>query len=123
MDIIDRAYDRACCELEDILQKQKFEGRDVEYFGEFIDILKDIDKMGTMNYSQTNNDSRYNNDNGYSGRMPMYGYMRGRSNNSGYSRDESKTMMLDHLQKVADMAIDEKDRKAVERLMSQMSEN
>lgn len=29
-------------------------------------------------------------------------------------------MMLEHLQDVADMAVDEKDKKAVERLMSQM---
>ena len=32
-------------------------------------------------------------------------------------------MMLDHLQKVMDMAVDEKDRKAVSRLMQQMNDN
>lgn len=43
-------------------------------------------------------------------------YMRGRSMNN------NKDVMLDHLQDIADMAVDEKDRKAVERLMQQMSE-
>ena len=38
----------------------------------------------------------------------------------GYSRDESKEMMLDKLQEAIDMAVDEKDRKAVSRLMEQM---
>ena len=51
---------------------------------------------------------------GHSDRMmPMYG---------GYSRNDNKDMLLEHLQKVADMAVDEKDRKAVERLMSQMQD-
>lgn len=54
------------------------------------------------------------------GYMPMYN-MRGRSGNDGYSREGNKEMMLDYLQNVADMAMDEKDRKAVERLMNQMS--
>lgn len=44
----------------------------------------------------------------------------GRGMNGGYSRDESKDMMLERLQEVMDMAVDEKDRKAVSRLMEQM---
>lgn len=40
--------------------------------------------------------------------------------NNGYSRNDNKTVLLDHLQDVADMAMDENDRKAVERLMQQM---
>lgn len=56
---------------------------------------------------------------------PMYNrsYGRGSSYGNGYSRDESKEMMLEHLQKVMDMAVDEKDRKAVSRLMQQMNDN
>ena len=34
--------------------------------------------------------------------------------------NESKDMMLEHLQEVMDMAVDEKDRKAVSELMEQM---
>ena len=119
MDTINRVYDRVCCEMDDILQKQKFDGKDIEYLGELIDIIKDI---GMIDESM---------DNGYSN-----GYMRGRSYRSmpmynrgssygrdgGYSRTDNKEMMMEHLQKVADMAMDEKDRKAVERLMSQMEQ-
>lgn len=123
MDIIDRAYDRACCEIEDILQKPKFEGKDVEYFGQFIDIIKDIgeiDMSSDMGYSQMNGSSYSR---GRSGRMmPMYGRTsRGRGMDDGYSRHSNRDVMLDHLQDVMDMAVDERDRKAVEKLMDQMS--
>lgn len=113
MDILDKAYDRACCELDDMLQKQKFDSQDVDNFGKFIDIVKDIEKVWMSQDNETYGDNR-----GYSGRsMPEYSYARSRRN--GYSRDNRK-MMLDHLQDIADMAVDEKDRKAVEKLMSQM---
>lgn len=58
--------------------------------------------------------------------MPMYNrgssYSRGYDKN-GYSRTDNKEAMLDHLQVVADMAMDEKDKKAIERLMTQMESN
>lgn len=60
-----------------------------------------------------------------SNRMMPYGrsYNYGSYNrdNGGYSRNDNKDMMLEHLQNIADMAMDEKDRKAVERLMDQIS--
>lgn len=75
-------------------------------------------------YSQMNGGNSYMR--GRSGRMmPMYGRgsSYGRGGNNGYSRDGSKEAMLDHLQDIADMATDEKDRKAVMRLMQQMEQN
>ena len=62
---------------------------------------------------------------GRSGRMMpyMYGnrnYSYGSDN--GYSRTSNKETMIEHLRNVADMAIDEKDRKAVEKLISQMGD-
>ena len=39
MDFLDKAYDRASCEIEDILQHQSFDKQDVELLGDFIDIL------------------------------------------------------------------------------------
>lgn len=60
---------------------------------------------------------------GRSGRMmPMYNRGSSYGRNGGYSRTSNKDEMLDHLQDVMDMAVDEKDKKAVERLMSQMME-
>ena len=127
MDILDKTYDRACCEIDDILKHQKFDNQDVKLLGELIDIVKDVemiygyqDGMNMDGYSGTGMRGR-------SDRMMSYGrgssYARGRSMNGGYSRNTNKDMMLDHLQNVADMAMDEKDRRAIEKLMSQMSEN
>lgn len=136
MDVLDMIYDKAYCELEEIGKKDKLDSKDVELMDKFVDIIKDIEEMGMssdpMGYSQTG--SSYANGNSYmrdrSNRMnPMYnrsygrGSSYGRSMNNGYSRDENKNMMLDHLQEVMDMAVDEKDRKAVSRLMEQMSQN
>lgn len=130
---LDVICDMMYCELDEIAKKDKLDSKDVELIDKFVDIIKDIDQISMSQdngYSQVGGSS-YNNGSSYmrgrSGRMmPMYGrnYMgRMRSGNDGYSRAESKTMMLDHLQEVMDMAVDEKDRKAVERLMQQMEQN
>lgn len=74
-------------------------------------------------YSQMNGESFMR---GHSNRMPMYGrYNHGSSygRSSSYSRTSNKDEMLDRLQDVMDIAVDEKDRKAVSRLMEQMSQN
>lgn len=130
MDTIDKVLDRVYCELDEIMTHQKLDKQDVEIMGELIDIAKDVaemdsysepsgySKMGGYNYMNGNNSSYMRGRSG--GYMPMYN-MRGRSGNDGYSREGNKEMMLDYLQNVADMAMDEKDRKAVERLMNQMS--
>lgn len=125
MDTLDRIYDMMFCELDEMGKKDKLDTKDVELIDKFVDIIKDIDDIGSsqdMGYSQMSGSMRNR-----SSRMPMYNrgssYGRGRSMNNGYSRDESKDMMLDHLQEVMDMAVDEKDRKAIERLMSQMQQN
>lgn len=134
MDILDIIYDKVCCELEDIGKKEKLDSKDVELMDKFVDIMKDIEEMSgsqdQMGYSQTGS---YNTGSSYGGRSMRMGRMYNRSYGSrgpygrgmtgGYSRDESKDMMLEHLQEVMDMAVDEKDRKAVERLMSQMQNN
>lgn len=133
MDVLDMIYDKAYCELEEIGKKEKLDSKDVELMDKFVDIIKDIEEMGMssepMGYSQTG--GSYTNGGSYamrgrSGRMnPMYNRNYGRGSNgrsmTGYSRDESRDMILDHLQEAMDMAVDERDRKAVERLMEQMN--
>ena len=117
MDTLDKIYDMMYCELDDIAKKEKLDSKDVELIDKFIDIIKDIDEI-TM--AQDNNTSYMR---GRSGRMmPMYGHdwSYGRKGNEEYSRNNNKEAMLSHLQQVADMAIDEKDRRAVNRLMQQM---
>lgn len=127
MEILEKSYDRACCEIEDILSRQKLDTQDVELWGDLVDIIKDIEMVydyqdKTNGYSQMNGESYMR---GRSNRMMPYGrsynYGSYGRNSDGYSRNDNKDMMLEHLQNVADMAMDEKDRKAVERLMEQMS--
>lgn len=118
MDIFDKTYDRASCEIDDILSHQKFDKQDIEMLGALIDITKDIemiyDYQDKLNgYSQMNGNSYMR---GRFGRNMSYG------RSYGYSRNDNKDVILDHLQNIADMTMDEKDRKAVERLMQQMSE-
>ena len=127
MDTLDKIYDMMYCELDDIAKKEKLDSKDVELIDKFVDIIKDIDEInGNLNggYSRMGGSSY---DNGYmrghSGRMmPMYNRGSSYGRNGGYSRSDNKEVVLDHLQDVADMVMDEKDRKAIERLMTQMSE-
>lgn len=127
MDVIDKAYDRACCELDNILQLQTMSKQDVEIFGQLVDIMKDIvmmDEPQMNGYSQMNGGSYNGGDDYGRGRsMSMYGgrgssYARG----NGYSRGSNKDEVLDQLKYIMDMTSDEKDRKAISRLMEQMSE-
>ena len=113
--MLDRVYDRSSCEIEDILQHPKFDKQDVEILGELVDIIKDIE----MVYDYQNNMNGYSQMNGMMGRSGRY--MRGRSM-TNYPQDNNRDMLLEHLTNVANMAVNEKDRKAIERLMSQMSE-
>ena len=112
---LERIWEMMYCELDDMGKKEKLDSKDIELIGDFVDILKDINEIDSYDIH------------GRSGRMmPMYrmesSYGRGRSMNDGYSRHSNKDEMLDRLQDIANMAEDDKDRKAVERLMSQMSE-
>ena len=111
MDILDRIQDMMYCELDDMGKKDKLDTKDVELIDKFVDIVKDIDDI--ISGSQMGGNS-------YGNRYMGSRYSRGRA--GGYSRTNNKDAMLDHLQDVADMAMDEKDRKAVERLISQMAE-
>ena len=126
MDFLDKTYDRASCEIDDILQHQSFDKQDVELLGDLVDIVKDIEMIYDYQYKADSYSQMDSYDRGRSGRMmPMYNrgnsYMRGRSMGNGYSRNDNKDMLLDRLQEVMDMAVDEKDKRAVERLMDQMS--
>ena len=122
MDILDKTYDRASCEIDDILKSQKFSKEDVELLGEFVDIVKDIEMIYGYQDGMGMDDNSYMR--GRSGRMPMYGrgssYARGRSMDNGYSKNGNKDMLLDQLQDIANMAMDEKDKRAIHKLMEQM---
>lgn len=123
MDTLDRIYEMMYCELDDIGKKEKLDSKDVELIDKFVDIIKDINEINSQDmggYSQMGGNSYMR---GHSGRMmPMYGRGSSYGREGGYSRSSNKDEMLDHLQNVMDMAVDEKDRKAIGRLMSQMQQ-
>ncbi len=126
MDTLDRIYEMMYCELDDIGKKERLDTKDVELIYKFIDVIKGINEIDTMSQNMNGYSQMGDNGNmrGRSGRMmPMYGRGSSYMRSGGYSRGSNKDEMLDHLQRVADMAMDEKDRKAVERLMSQMESN
>ena len=118
MDTLNKTYEVACCELDELNKKGgNYDIKEIEVMGELVDIIKDIEevwKSSDGGYSQMGGYMR-----GRSGRMMPY---RGSSYGSGdgYSRNSNRDEMLEHLSNVANMAMDEKDRKAVERLMDQM---
>lgn len=119
MDTLDRIYEMMYCELDDIAKKDKLDSKDVELIDKFVDIIKDIDDI-SMSQDEGYSHMNGNNMRGRSGRMMSYAHGYNRITNGGYSRNDNKDAMLDRLQDVADMAMDEKDRKAVMRLMEQM---
>ena len=113
---LEMTYEVACCELDELNKKSgNYDPKEIEIMGWLVDIVKDIEEV----WKSQDGGASY-----MRGRSGNYNYGRGRSmmNNGGYSRGDGKEMMLEHLQNVADMATDEKDRKAIERLMSQMSD-
>ena len=124
MDTLERIYELMFCEIDDIEKKDKLDSKDVELIDKFVDIIKDINEISSMSdsgYSQMGGRSyNYGNSyNNYSRRMiPMYS---SNMRNNGYSRNDNKEMIMNHLKDLADMATDERDSKAIERLMDQMS--
>lgn len=124
MNTIDKVLDRVYCEIDDIISHPTLDKQDVEFLGEFIDIVKDSAEMEYYHSNSMSVDNNMNR-NSYSSRMmPMYNrdasYGRGYDRN-GYSRMDNREALLNHLQEAMDMASDEKDKKAVSRLMEQMS--
>ena len=129
MNMLDKSYDRACREVEDILNHQTLDKQDVELWGALIDIIKDVEmiydyqdkmEMNKGGYSQMNG---VNNMRGRSGRMmPMNERGSSFERGNGYSHTSNKDEILNYLQDAMDIAIDEKDKKAVSRLIEQMME-
>ena len=103
MDVLDKIYDMVCCELDDISKKDRMTMQDLDAVDKLVDIIKDIEGMNDgVQYNRTVNRSSYDNTT---------------------TREESKKHMLAQLEQVMNMAVDDRDKKAVEKLMSQMMNN
>ena len=123
MDTLDKTYEIACCELDQLNKKGgNYDVKEIEIMGELVDIVKDIEGLWNSQesgYSMMGGNSYMR---GRSGRMMPYNRGSSYERGNGYSRTDNKEMMLSHLQNVADMATDERDRRAVEKLMQQMEQ-
>ena len=103
MDILDKIYEKMFCELGDIANKDKLDSKDVDLVDKFVDIIKDIDEISM---SQDPEDMKHS----------KYGQM-GRSYDT---RDGNKEHLMSELNRVMSMATDDRDRKAISRLIEQM---
>lgn len=120
MDVLDKVYDMVYCELEDISKKDKMSMQDLDALGKLVDIVKDIDKIGEMTDSGYSQNSYRGSGNSYGSRYNRNSY---RGSGNSYSRDESKEHMLNQLEQVMNMAVDDRDRNAINKLMQQMQQN
>lgn len=137
---MDKLYDikeKLCEELEEYARKQELGAGDLEVLHKLTDTIKNIDKIamleGEDGYSQ-GADGRYPYDQGSSyanrGKHWVRGHYsrdgrsmdragRGYRGGRGYSRDDGRSQMMEHLEMALDSASDE-DRETIKRFMRQL---
>lgn len=126
-----------CRELEYIVNKGDLSPRDLDYVDKITHSIKSIvtimamdestrsDYSGNGLYGSYDNYDRgngygYGNGNGYgmSGRRDSMG--RYAPMTRGYSRDESKSQMLDHLDKMMNETTDKNEREIIQRITNEL---
>lgn len=127
-----------CRELEYIVNKGDLSPRDLDYVDKITHSIKSLvtimamDNNGKSDYSGSGlygGYDNYNRGNGYdygnngndtpygmSGRNPFGRYVPGR----GYSRDESKSQMLEHLDKMMNETTDKNEREMIQRITNEL---
>ena len=115
MDILDKTYDRASCEIEDILQHQKFDKQDVELLGELIDIVKDVEMIYDYKKNISNDSMRSRNVENMENTRSMMNMVTTTPPQNG-----NKSIIITHLHNIMNMATDEKDRMAISKLVQEM---
>lgn len=130
LNLYDQTQEMLVCELEKITKKNELTPSALEFLDKIVDIIKDLDEI-SMNEEERMSDTK----GGYSQRsMPRYYYGRassyrddsyhrnetGMRDGSGYSRGSSRSQMLDHLYMAMDTAINEDERKRVQRMIDEL---
>lgn len=131
-----------CQELDEIAQKPEMSAGDLEAIHKLTDTIKNIDKIcmleeeggyskdggygGGSSYANRGQHyvrGHYSRDGGgsYNGGNGGYSSRRGGSR-GGYSRDDGRSEMLEHLEMALDSAT-EQDREAIRRFMRQIENN
>jgi len=126
--------DKLCEELEEIARKPDMGPGDLELIHKLTDTIKNIGKIEMLaeegGYSQE--DGGYGRDVSYANRGKHYvrghysrdggidGYSSRRRDNRGrYSRDDGRSVMMEHLEMALDSASDQ-DRETIKRFIRQM---
>ena len=115
--------EKLCEELEDYARKQDMGAGDLEVIHKLTDTIKNIDKIcmleGEDGYSQS---SGYDGGSSYANRGRHYvrgHYSRDGGNRGGYSRDDGRSQMMEHLEMALDAA-NEQDREDIKRFMRKL---
>lgn len=138
--------DKLCEELEEYARKQEMGAGDLEVIHKLTDTIKNIDKIcileDSKKYSEDGNQGRgsYDRDSSYANRGQHYvrgHYSREGGNyggngggrvdyssrrggyRSGYSREDGRSEMMEHLEMAMDSATDQ-DRETIKRFMRQL---
>lgn len=120
--------DRLCEELEDYARKQEMGAGDLEVIHKLTDTIKNIDKICMLEdeggYSQAVDGGDYGRGSSYANRGKHYvrgHYSRGgrRMPREGYSRDDGRSEMMEHLEMALDAA-SEQDREDIKRFMRKL---
>lgn len=134
--------DKLCEELEEYARKQEMGAGDLEVIHKLTDTIKNIDKIFALEENQgysENGDQRsgsYSRGSSYANRGQHYvrghysreggnfggqdGYSSRRENyRGGYSREDGRNKMMEHLEMAIESATDE-DRETIKRFMRQL---
>lgn len=117
-------YEMLNCEIEKIEKKGELTSSTLDNLDKLVDIVKDLQTIeamadydnGNEGYSRT---GRYYDDNDMSYRRGGRYYM-GRNSMRGYSRDDGKKDMIEHLEKAMHMANSESEKEEIRHMIEKM---
>lgn len=131
--------DKLCEELEEFARKQEMGAGDLEVIHKLTDTIKNIDKICMLEekggYSEAVDGGDYGRGSSYANRGKHYvrghysregGYSSRRGGGSrggrgGYSRDDGRSEMMEHLELAMDSATDQ-DRETIKSFMRQLEQ-
>ena len=105
-------------ELEELAEKRDMGAGDLEVVHKITDTIKNIDKICMLEDGDGYSEAVDGDDYGRGG-MGDYSSRRGGRSRGGYSRDDGRCQMMEHLEMALDSASDQ-DREIIKRFMRQL---
>lgn len=120
-----RIFDMLNCEIEKIENKGELNQASLDNLDKLVDIIKDLQTIEAMNFAEERNYGYSNGMDSNRGRMmyndggASYGrYYRGRN---GYSYDNNRNGMIEHLQRAMDQATSEDERNEIRQMIDRIN--